>query len=202
MPPENNVAPVQSHEPIPEPIIIEKIGKFAASRLIVKESLAILKQDKEIMWFPVVSSITSLIAIAFMGMLYFFIILGGNTVVLRAHEALPSNDFVGYGMLLIYYIVMLFIFNFFQAGLFLVVQARFEGKDLSFADGINGAKDNINKIFIWSVIAGTVGVILQIISDKSKLVGKIVASLLGAAWNILTYFSLPSLIIGQKDVKE
>ena len=46
------------------------------------------------------------------------------------------------------------------------------------------------------------GVVLQIISDKSKLVGKLVVGLLGAAWGILTYFSLPSLIIGKTSVAD
>jgi hypothetical protein len=44
--------------------------------------------------------------------------------------------------------------------------------------------------------------VLQFIADRSKLVGKIVASIFGAAWAILTYFSLPSLVIGQRTVKE
>ena len=67
---------------------------------------------------------------------------------------------------------------------------------------MNGAANNFNKIFIWSVISATVGVILRIIADKSKLIGKVVASLFGAAWNILTYFSLPSLVIGNTSIKD
>ena len=51
------------------------------------------------------------------------------------------------------------------------------------------------KVFIWSVISATVGIILSIISERSKLVGRIVSSLLGAAWGFLTFFALPAMVI-------
>jgi hypothetical protein len=44
--------------------------------------------------------------------------------------------------------------------------------------------------------------ILNAIAEKSALAGKIVAALFGAAWNILTYFSLPSLVIGNRSIKD
>ncbi len=34
------------------------------------------------------------------------------------------------------------------------------------------------------------------------MLGKIVAAIFGAAWAILTYFSLPSLVIGERSIKE
>ena len=42
--------------------------------------------------------------------------------------------------------------------------------------------------------------VLRAIADRSKLVGRIVVALLGAAWNILTYFSLPALVISNVSV--
>ena len=40
------------------------LGKFKASRLIVKESWGILKQDKALMWFPVISGAVATIAVS------------------------------------------------------------------------------------------------------------------------------------------
>jgi membrane protease YdiL (CAAX protease family) len=179
-----------------------KIGKFKASKTIVKESWEILKQDKEIMWFPVISSITTLIAILIMAVIFYLVFLGGSLTSLHIEEGQKLNDVITYAMLLVYYIIIFFIVNFFEAGLFIIVQGRFSGQNLSFKDGINGAKKNFKKIFFWSLISATVGVILQFISDKSQIIGKIVASIFGAAWNILTFFSLPSLIIGNLGVKD
>lgn len=107
-----------------------------------------------------------------------------------------------YGILFGYYLLVFFITNFFQAGVFTIVHARFSGGNLSLSDGLRGARGHAGKIFIWSLISATVGVVLQIVADKSKVIGKIVVALLGSAWNILTYFSLPSLVIGQASVTD
>ena len=194
MPPEN--VPVST--PALAPV---KLGKFKASKMIVRESWATLKQDKEIMLFPVVSSISTVIASVLLCAFIFFVTLGGSTEGLRANPG-QYNDIFVYGTILIYYIVMFFIINFFQAGLFIIVQARFSGQNLSFNDGMKGAMKYSGKILYWSLISATVGMILRIISDKSKFVGKIVAAVFGAAWNILTYFSLPAIVIGNFSVKD
>ncbi|MEK7161219.1 MAG: DUF6159 family protein [Patescibacteria group bacterium] len=188
-----------SIENVPVPV---KLGKFQASKIIVKESWAVLKQDKEIMWFPVLTTITTMFAVLIMVMLFFVFVLNGSLQTFTMPKDQQISHVTMYSALFIYYLVVFFIINFFQAGLFIIVQGRFSGQDLGFKDGMNGAANNFNKIFIWSVISATVGVILRIIADKSKLIGKVVASLFGAAWNILTYFSLPSLVIGNTSIKD
>jgi hypothetical protein len=177
----------------------QKIGKFKASRIIVRESWRVLMQDKELAWFPVLSAITSLLALLVLGIVFFYTVMGGN---IHAFENINEQNMevLGYIVLFIYYLVVFFIANYFITGIYIIVHGRFNGQNLSFKDGIDGAKKNFGKIFIWSLISATVGVVLRLISDKSKLLGKIVALLLGAVWHILTYFSLPLLVIGNKSV--
>ena len=43
-------------------------------------------------------------------------------------------------------------------------------------------------------MAATVGVILRTLEERAGLIGKIVISLLGAAWTILTYFMGPVIV--------
>ena len=186
--------------PVVMPVV--KLGKFKASKLIVKESWAALMKDKEIIWFPVLYSVTTLFAIIIMAILFFVFVMGGSLSTFQVEQGRTMSQVAMYGSLFVYYVVIFFIVNFFQSGLFIIVQGRFSGQDMRFADGINGASNNIHKIFLWSLISATVGVILRIIADKSKLIGKIVASLFGAAWNILTFFSLPSLVIGNMGIKD
>ncbi len=196
MPPQSFVpqAPIQAG-----PI---KIGKFKASRIILKESWALLSHDKEILWFPVLSAITFFLSLALLVAVGYFGILGGNLDNLKGLEDAGQGikNIAIYGTLLGYYLLLFFITNFFQSGIFIIVHARFTGENLGLRDGLRGAMVHVGKIFVWSLISATVGVILQLISDKSKQVGKIVATLLGSAWNVLTYFSLPALVIGQAGV--
>lgn len=185
----------------PVPIVQEKIGKFKASRIIVKESWGILKQSKGLMWLPVLSTVLSLLVLAGFFAIYYFTGLGGDITEWKGVDQ-GGTDALGYGIFFVYYLATIFIANFFQASIFSIVNARFNGLELSVKEGLNKSVQNIGKIFTWSLITATVGVVLRVIADKSKLIGKIVAGLLGAAWNILTYFSLPSLIIGQTTVKD
>ena len=174
------------------------MSKFKASFIIVKESWSILKKDKEIMWFPVLSFIASLILISTFGYVIFFT----NLRNLFNGDYSTIKDIIEYAIYFIFYLFIFLIINYFLACIYVITDGRLNNKDLTFMDGIRGANNNFSKIFIWSLISSTVGLILRIVSDKSKMIGKIVVYLLGKAWNVLTYFSLPSLIIGQKSVIE
>jgi hypothetical protein len=169
--------------------------------MIVRESWELLKKDKEIMWFPVLSSIASIIAFVVLGAMFFFASLGGEITDLD-RLAEEGTTPIGYAVLLIFYVTMFFITNFFTAGIFIIAHGRFTGRDLTFSDGLNGAMENSGKIFVWSLISATVGIVLGMISDRSKLLGKLVAVLLGAPWAIMTYFSLPAIVIGKKSIGE
>jgi hypothetical protein len=200
MPPQD-IAPFQAMSQVPNPTPSPglKMGKFKASKMIVKESWALLQQDKEILWFPVLSTISSLLALVIMGVLFFFLVMGGDINAFEG-ETEQKAGALEYILALVYYTVMFFIINFFQAGMFIIAHGRMNGLDLTFSDGIHGAQEVAGKIFLWSLISATVGVILRLIAERSKLIGRIVVALLGAAWNILTYFSLLSLVIGKVSV--
>ncbi len=191
MPPEAQTIPVT---PNPAPV---KMGKFAASRTIVRESWSVLKQDKELLLFPIVSAIISLIAIG--GLIVWYITTKPAVDVDAVEQSMAAAE---YAFLFVYYVAIFFIANFFQVGMYTIINARFNGQNLSFGGGVKGAWENMGKIFLWSLISATVGVILRTIAEKSEIVGKIVAGILGAAWSIMTYFSLISLVIGNKSVKE
>lgn len=176
------------------------MGKFKASRIIVSESWQVLKQDKEMIFFPILSMIFSLVPFILLLTFYFFVVLKGSFA--NAENINVDQGQYKYLVLLVYYAFAFFIVNFFQAGVFVIAHARFNGQNIGFSEAFGVAVKNSGKIFVWSLISATVGVILNAISEKSNIVGKIVAGLLGAAWNIMTYFSLPSLVIGQNSIKD
>ncbi len=207
----NPQEPVQAPEPVVTPVAQPtpsvpasepvKIGKFKASRMLVRESLNVLRKDKELAWFPVLSAITSLVALIGFVAILFFVIMGGDIHVFD-NGTDGQMTVAGYAVVFLYYLLTFTITNYFLAGVYTIVHARFNGSDLTLGDGIANANKHFGRIFTWSLISATVGLILQIISDKSKLIGKIVAAIFGAAWGILTYFSLPSLVVGQRSISD
>jgi hypothetical protein len=190
MPPQEIPRPQSSLPPV-------KLGKLKASSMIVRESWSILIQDKEILWFPILSAIVNVLVLSIFCAVFYFVILGGDSANLDKNT---SNDLTSYAFSFVYYIVIFLVANFFQAAILTIAHGRFSGLNLTFSDGLRGASRNFGKIFLWSLISATVGMVLKVIADKSKIIGKLVSMVLGATWNILTYFSLTSLVIGETSV--
>jgi len=177
--------------------------------MIVKESWGVLKQDKEILWFPVLSALTMLAVYAVVVTLYFFGMFGGDfsalMAAIEAEEAGTSmltdtQEIISYLILFVTYLLSFLVVNFFQAGIMSIAWARFQGRDLTFGDGMRAAASKLGPIFVWSLISATVGLILDQISQRLGWAGKLIAIFLGAAWNILTFFSLPALVLGNATI--
>jgi len=168
---------------------------------LVKESFAVLKKDKEIMLFPIVSGILTVLA---------FLLLFVPAGILTLGNDLSSPFF--YSLLFIYYIITSFIIIFFNTGLITCAQMRLNGKDPTFKDGMKHAWKHVGNIFVWSLISATVGLILRMIVDRienserlgpiGKLVGMIFIGLLGMAWSFLTFFVIPVMIFEKKNAFE
>lgn len=173
-----------------------KIGKFKASIELTKQSFALLSEDKEVLLFPLLSFFTSILA--FIALIVISIVVFDVKEVLLSEDGSESEAAMSaawYVYIFFTYVVSVFITTYFQAGLVTIVYARINKENKSFSDGIHNANEHIGKIFIWSLLSATVGTILNIISDKSKWLGKIVASLLGAVWSIVTLFITPVLVL-------
>lgn len=185
--------------------VAPKIGKWRGGFLIVQQSFGLLKKDKEILLFPILSLVCSLILCVLFVIVIFFFLLSGNGDVLAAEGTLtmkPGETVAIYGVLFFIYIIGAFIAAFFQAGLVTIVSARINGNDFTFRDGMRNAIHNSRKILLWAVVTSTVGIVLQFISDRSKLIGKIIAFFLGAAWGIVTYFIVPVLALEDLSMKD
>ncbi|MES2668762.1 MAG: DUF6159 family protein [Patescibacteria group bacterium] len=191
----------QTIEPVPAPE--KRIGKLRGSFLLVSESFALLRKDKEIMLFPVLTFFTSLLLLILAGAVLFSVLAG-----MDFSEGVAEEEYGVMGEILLYagmfvlYLVGAFISAFFQAGIVTIVHARLNGRDLGFKDGIRNASAHAGKIFVWSLFAATVGVILEFIASKFKWLGFIVANLLGTAWNIITLFIVPVLVLEEGSVKD
>ena len=94
-----------------------------------------------------------------------------------------------------FYCCNYFVIIFFNAGLIACARIRMEGGDPTVADGLRAAWARLPAIAGWAVLAATVGLVLRMIEERSSLVGKIVAGLLGMAWSVTSFLVVPILVI-------
>jgi hypothetical protein len=104
--------------------------------------------------------------------------------------------------LFIWYFVSWFIVLFFNVGVVACARIRLEGGDPTVGDGFRAARENLSRIVMWALVSATVGLILRMIAERSKLVGALIAKFLGAAWAIATYFVVPVMIFEKRGPKD
>jgi hypothetical protein len=172
-------------------------NSFSRSYQLVRHSWAVLKQDKEILIFPLLSGIASLAVAA--SFLIPLVVVGMHdqsqaTAAGDSSRAEFQMNAAWYAYTFLFYLVSYFITIFFNVGVMHCASIRMNGGDPTVADGFKGAFARIGAIFLWSLVSATVGMVLRALSERLGLIGKIVTSLLGVAWSILTYFAVPVMI--------
>ncbi|MGC8581320.1 MAG: DUF6159 family protein [Thermoplasmata archaeon] len=155
---------------------------------ISKTAFRMIKEDKALLLFPVVSAL-ALIGIVILLAVSSFLVIFSSIQSGTDKDALIAIIWItGYFMLW-------FVHTFFSAALINASMIKLNGQQASFSDGIEGAKSQWKKIFLWAIFAGTVGIIINIIASKLKGFGKLILSIAaGAVWGIATYFILPVLL--------
>jgi hypothetical protein len=121
--------------------------------------------------------------------------------ILTSFIEIEKLGILGYVMIFIVYLGLAFIATFFNVCTVYTVKKRFEGGNATFGESISFGFSKIHLIFAWSLVSATVGLILRIIDELAERLGvvgeivvKIITTLLGAAWSILTIFVVPAMV--------
>lgn len=170
-----------------------RIGRFRASVLLCKETFRFLALDTEMLFVPVIAFALELVLL---GALVFVLLLSGSLDLLSGSrvEVVPAD----YISLFLSYLLSAFVIAWTQAAIAHIVYTRAHGGNSSLGDGIGVAFRNWLALLVWSAITSTVGVILRAIAERSGILMRIVVALMGAAWSVLTYFVVPSIVIGKR----
>lgn len=164
------------------------MGKFGRTWALMKSSAGILKQDKELMLFPVLSGIFTLLLVA-----SFVAPLFGSNMLDNMDEGSQGEQLFYLG-LFAFYVFSYFIVIFFNSAIIACALIRMEGGDPTIKDGLDAAVSRLPQIFSWAIVAGTVGFILRLIEERSALAGQIIAAVLGVAWTVTSYLAVPILV--------
>jgi hypothetical protein len=157
---------------------------------LVKASAAVLRADKELLLFPIISAVLSILVVVTFAVPA--ILAGVFASGFPAGTGLPA---AGYAAVLLFYVVQYFVIFFCNTALVGAALIRLRGGDPTVADGFRIAASRVGPILGYALIAATVGMVLRAISERSGLVGRLVVSLVGLAWNMATYLVVPVLVV-------
>jgi len=170
-------------------------GRIARGWRITKRSFQIIKQDKEILVFPILETM-------------FYILVSGIFVLLAFSFGIVSSIINNnFSNMLIYVLFLIYIYSLYLAGIFfegaIVSSAsiRLSGKNPSLRDGLSLPLKKTGKLFLWALIAMIVGIILNFLANLGKgrgrgfnIASKAGAAGLGIAWNLTTLLIIPVLL--------
>jgi hypothetical protein len=168
--------------------------RLATGWELVKQSLKVLRLDKELLVFPLLSGIACTLVLATFAVPMWF---AGVFEPPSDQDAGGLSRIVWFLIVFAFYFVNYFIMIFFNSALVGCAVIRLKGGDPVVRDGIGAAMARLPQIAGWALVAATVGMILKAIESRSEAVGRFVTGLLGAAWSILTFFVVPVIVIEQ-----
>lgn len=158
--------------------------RISRSWELVKASAAVLRSDRELMLFPVISTIATLVVLATFALPTFAwrVFDGGFGVTAMA-------------WVFLFYFCQYSVIIFFNCALVGAAMIRLEGGDPTLRDGFNVAWSRLVPILGYAAIAATVGVLLQSLKNRdNNFLVRLVGGGLGAIWTLATFMVVPVLV--------
>jgi hypothetical protein len=170
------------------------MGKFSRSWALVKQSFAILRSDKELMLFPVLSAVACLVVTAMIAIPGTLALLPSMASAAAAGERWqPGHSAMFWPTIFTLYVANYFVIVFFNVALVGVANSRLMGGTWTFRDGIELAWARKGTILQWALVAATVGMLLKMLEERMGLLGRFIVKLIGIAWTLACYFVVPVL---------
>ncbi len=174
--------------------------RFATGFRLAKQSWEVLKTDKHLLVFPLLSGICCLIVLAsfavplvLSGELEKIAQAGGEQA--GADAAAPTDNPIYWVGLFLFYFANYFVIVFFNSALIACAVKRFYGERPTISEGLSASMARLPQIAGWAFVSATVGITLRVIESRSERVGQFVAGLLGMGWSAITFFVVPVLVI-------
>jgi len=170
-------------------------SRFSRSWELVKVSLNVLKKDKELLIFPLFSSIAAVAVVVSFIPLFDIGSAAGPTTATAVEGDAETINLIVFGA---FYFVEYFVIFFFNTALVGAALIRMDGGNPTVGDGLRIATSKIDKILGYTLIAATIGLALRAIAERVGFIGRIVVGLLGAGWTIASFLTVPILV--SKDI--
>jgi hypothetical protein len=150
--------------------------------VLTKKSWALLNSHRDLVRFPLFGGIATII----LGLIF----LGPGAYLLDQHNYGPGVPLVVIG---IYVLAVIGIY--FSVGLAACADRIFRGQEATFSDGVAVANSRFAAICGWAALSTAIGLISALLENQGGALGEIAGRLIGAAWSLVTFMSVPVIAI-------
>lgn len=169
----------------------KKRGRIKTGWILLKHSVAVLRGNPLLLrYLGMTYAWIMLTTVIFIG-IYFVI----AAVLPRSADSSDSSaTYIGYVIVFLSYLITYFIINFYAAALAANMLDIFRGQKREYDYYVGVARTKVGPIFVFSLISASVGMFLQYVAERFRVVGWIIAYFLSTAWSLGTMFVLPIIV--------
>ncbi len=162
--------------------------KISTGWQFAKDSYSIIRWNKKLLIFPIVSMVAALVVILSFALPVFGTGLADEWL---ESESMPIEGWI---TLFAFYFCNYFVIVFFNAGLIACTMQALDGQEVSVGYGFRIASKRLPQIASWAFLSAIVGVLLNAIESNDKG-GRIIRAILGTAWTVMTYLAVPFIVL-------
>jgi hypothetical protein len=145
---------------------------------LTKKSWAVLKSHRELIRFPIYG--------ALLAMALVIVLVGPGVYLIDDGQRVIGGLLVALGLY-----GSSFVSVYFGVALAATADLIFRGQPATIADGFAVARSHTGAIAGWAALAALVGTIISLIQQSGSIGEAIIASLIGAAWGLITFLAVP-----------
>jgi hypothetical protein len=159
-----------------------RMSRIRRGWALTKKSWALLNSHRELIRFPLYGAVaTVLLALVTLGPGLYLLdqdALGG---------AIP--------LLIIGVYILSVVGIYFSVGLAAAANMIFSGQEATVADGLAVARSRFSQICGWAAISTAISLLMGLLENQGGIAGQIGARLIGMAWSLVTFLSVPVIAI-------
>ena len=185
------------------------VTKFTNSWQLFRRSLEVIGRNKTLLLFPLVSFACALVMTVFFlapALLYpsghalsdwkhwetIAAQFGVNLSEAGGQQASPS--LLAYAYIVLLYLASMFVATFCNTAFYHQIMEALAGREVSIGGGFRFAGSRVRSILMWSLLAGSIGLLIKLLEERLGWIGRWVMKLVGVAWSVAAVFAIPVIV--------
>jgi Family of unknown function (DUF6159) len=162
------------------------VGRISNGWRLAKASWHVLSRDRELVAIPLIAGLLSL--------LVFAAVAGPGVLLLGGSEDDSSSSWAIWIVLAVAGLLATWVSVIGQAAVVSGAGQRMDGADPTLGSAFAGARTRTGRLFEWAVLATVVAIVLDVIQERLGLAGRILGSLGGLAFSVMSFLALPVIV--------
>jgi hypothetical protein len=164
------------------------MGAFGDSWALTKTSFRMIREEKALLLFPLISGLCALAII---------IVLAVGLLSVALFTSISGSAFdaiVGIGAIVAYFLLWI-VTVYFTGALVAAATIKLNGGKPTVSDGLRAARARLGRLVLWALLGGTIMLLIRIVASRLRGIAGVLFGLgAGLAVATATYFIVPVLM--------